>query len=91
MVAEIALESIPATLSLIFFEGRYWSLQKFHSCFHIVVHGFRRNFKFSNDRERPLTTVWKPGLSKLTDFVSLTICIFVSVTLLQDMVGMFLL
>ena len=31
MVAEIDLESIPATLSLIVFEGRYWSLQIFHS------------------------------------------------------------
>ena len=33
MVAEIDLESIPATLSLIVFEGRYWSLQKFHHMF----------------------------------------------------------
>ena len=31
MVAEIDLESIPVTLSLIVFEGRYGSLQKFHS------------------------------------------------------------
>ena len=60
MVAEIDFESIPVTLSL--------SLRvvtgfcnKFHSCFHIVVHGFWRNFKFSKDRETPLMTVWKPG------------------------------
>ena len=58
-VAEI--ESIPVTQSLTVFEGRYWSLQKFHLCFHIVVHSFWRNFKFGNDRERPLTTIWKPG------------------------------
>ena len=50
MVAEIDLGSIPATLSLIVFEGRYWCLQKFHS-----------KFQVSNDRERPLTTIWKPG------------------------------
>ena len=36
-VAEINFESIPATQSLAVFEGRYLSLQKFHSCFHIVV------------------------------------------------------
>ena len=30
-VAEIDFESIPVTLSLIVFEGRYWSFQKFHS------------------------------------------------------------
>ena len=64
MVAEIDLESIPATRSLTVFEGRYWSLQKLHSCFHIVVDSFWRNFKFSNDRKRPLTTIWKPGLSQ---------------------------
>ena len=36
-VAEIDLKSIPATQSLTVFEDRYSSLQKFHSCFHIVV------------------------------------------------------
>ena len=37
MVAEIDLKSIPATQSLTVFEGRYWLLQKLHSCFHIIV------------------------------------------------------
>ena len=54
MVAEIDLKSIPATQSLTVFEGRYWSLQKLHSCFHIVVDSFLRNFKFSNDRKKSL-------------------------------------
>ena len=36
-VAEIDLEPIPTTQSLTVFEGRYWSLQTFHSCFHIVA------------------------------------------------------
>ena len=61
MVAEIDPVSTPATRSLTVFEGGYWSLQKVHSCFHIVVDSFWRNFKFSNDRKRPLTTIWKPG------------------------------
>ena len=69
MVAEIDLESIPATRSLTVFEGRYWSLQKLHSCFHIVVDSFRQNFKFSNDRKRPLTTIWKPGLKLKTELL----------------------
>ena len=63
MVAEIDLESIPATRSLTVFEGRYWSSQKFHSCFHIVVDIFDEISKFSNDRKRPLMTIWKPGFS----------------------------
>ena len=36
-VAEIDLESLPATQSLTVFEDRYWSLQNFHSRFHIGV------------------------------------------------------
>ena len=39
-VAEIDIESIPATQLLAVFEGRYLSLQNLHSCFHIVVHSF---------------------------------------------------
>ena len=39
-VAEVDVESIPATQSLALFQGRYLSLQKFHSCFHMVVHSF---------------------------------------------------
>ena len=49
---------------VVVFEGRYWCLQKLHSCFHIVVDSFWRNFKFSNDRKRPLVSVWKPGSSQ---------------------------
>ena len=29
----------------------------------MVVHSFWWNFKFSNDRERPLTTIWKLGFT----------------------------
>ena len=39
-VAEIDLESIPATQSLTVYEGCYWPLQSFHSCFHVVAHSF---------------------------------------------------
>ena len=60
-LAVFHLESIPATQSLTVFEGHYWSLQNFHSCFHRVAHSFWGNFKFNNHRERPLTTIWKPG------------------------------
>ena len=40
MVAKIDLKSIPATQSLTVFEDCYWSLQKLHSCFLIVVDSF---------------------------------------------------
>ena len=40
MVAKIDLKSIPATQSLTVFEGRYWLLQKLHSCAHIVAVSF---------------------------------------------------
>ena len=62
-VAEVDFESIPAIQLSAVFQGRYLSLQKFHSCFHMVVHSFWWNFKFSNDRERPLTTIWKLGFT----------------------------
>ena len=40
MVAEIDLKSLLATQSLTVFDGRYWSLTKFHSCFHIGIYVF---------------------------------------------------
>ena len=39
--------------------GSFLVFEKFHSCFHMVVYSFWWNFKFSNDCERPLTTIWK--------------------------------
>ena len=37
---EVDFKSIPATQSSAVFQGRYLSLQKFHSCFHMVLHSF---------------------------------------------------
>ena len=42
----------------------HWSFAKLRSCFHIVADSFWRNFKFGNDFKRPLTTVWKSGITE---------------------------